>query len=122
MERPKPSADSLNLSHQVALAYLLEESQLARYTGDLLAVYSGQLCRLRAIGVTDTILRWLAGRGLVEHRAATSSTNQPRRTFRPSPNLRFTPGSYFLLTPSGTELAECLAAKDELDTVHSGRP
>ncbi len=112
MVRPKPTADSLSQHQQIALAYLLEASDLARNAGDAPAAYACQLHCLQRIGITESILRWLAGQGLVWHQVETTTRDQAARTFRRSANLRFSAASCFLLTSAGTELAEELAAKD----------
>ncbi len=60
---------------------------------------------LRASGLTNSDLRWLVGRGLVEHAHETTSPCEDRRTFSLLGKMTLTAATCFVLTPAGVALA-----------------
>src|SRR5262249_40542092 len=60
---------------------------------------------LRASGLTNSELRWLLGRGLVEHAHETTLPGEEPRTFSPLGKMTLTPATCFILTSPGVVLA-----------------
>jgi hypothetical protein len=64
---------------------------------------------LLAAGLTCSELRWLLGKGLVEHAHETTMLGDERRTFSPLGKTTLTPESCFVITPAGEEYLRSLA-------------
>src|SRR5262245_12308792 len=68
--------------------------------------------QLRASGLSDCDLRWLAYKGYVEYAMETSRPSRERRMIEKGHAIRFTNNSSFILTPQGVLLATSLLATD----------
>jgi hypothetical protein len=94
----------LSLLHE-AYAYAC---QLQRPAWD----FAVEIHRLRAAGLTNSDLRWLACQHLVEHAAELTRAGQDGRVFRSTGPLTFTKTTCFILTETGA-----LEPEESLDTV-----
>lgn len=72
-------------------------------------------------GVAETMLRWLAARGYVEHRLETTLPSDKSRSFRSSGRFGFADTSRFVLTTSGATFARVVLA-DQGKLAENGRP
>jgi hypothetical protein len=95
---------ALNVDHHQALTCLEEARTAACDLGVSVWDFACQLPNLRAMGVSETILRWLVACGLAEHRQETTSWCQKHRTFTTVSNLCFTESSCFVISAAAIAL------------------
>jgi hypothetical protein len=63
-----------------------------------------EMDRLLVLGLSTSDLRWLAGKGYVEHACEVTQLTDLSRRFRPAQNLAFAPQSCFIVTEAGMAL------------------
>jgi hypothetical protein len=93
---------------QQAFALLWQAQALAEDVRRSVWDFAVEIDCLRASGLTNSDLRWLLGRGLVEHAHETTLVGEERRTFSPLGPMTLTAASCFILTSSGVALARDL--------------
>ena len=84
-----------------ALGLLLEARQYAVQLAHQEWDFAVEIRHLRAAGLTDSDLRWLAAKGFVEHAREISLPSDESREFRGVGRLILTKRSCFILSPSG---------------------
>jgi hypothetical protein len=105
---------------RAALSILLEAYEYARQLQRSAWDFAVEIDCLRAAGLTNSDLRWLACQELVEHGAELTRASQDARVFHPTGPLTFTKRTCFVLTQTGAALAReghagAAPARDELD-------
>jgi len=88
-----------------ALAGLLEAVDYVQDLEGSVWEFALELPSLRRLNLSNSDLRWLVGKGLVEHALETTLAGDKDRSFRRPSRLLFCKKTCFVLTPSGTELA-----------------
>jgi hypothetical protein len=102
-----------HVQHAQAAIHLL--SQASALAADLKQQpwdFAVEIGCLLAAGLTHSELRWLLGKGLVEHAHETTLLGEERRTFAPLGKTTLTPATCFVLTPAGDEYLQALAGED----------
>lgn len=103
----RPLKTEIRLAPRIkaALTALLEALEyghdIERSTWD----FATEISSLRRLELTNSDLRWLVGRGLVEHAVEMTLAGDSERSFRQSARLLFTKKTCFVLTPTGAEMA-----------------
>jgi hypothetical protein len=64
-----------------------------------------EIASIHALGVSDTLLRWLSRKGAIQHRLELSKSGAGERTFAEGSPVRFTANSVLVLTDAGYALA-----------------
>jgi hypothetical protein len=90
---------------QPAFALLWQAHALAEDVQRNVWDFAVEIDCLRASGLTNSELRWLLGRGLVEHAHETTLAGEEPRTFSPLGKMTLTPATCFILTSLGVGLA-----------------
>jgi hypothetical protein len=72
-----------------------------------------ELSCLRRMKLSNSDLRWLVGRELVDHAIEITTTGDSERTFRQPPRLMFCKRACFVLTAAGVALAREIAGRDD---------
>ena len=105
-QQPVQALFALNADQHKALTCLQEAHAAAVDLGVCAWTLACQLPNLRAMGISETVLRWLVVRGLAEHRHEITTPRQRHRTFLRAPNLCFTESSCFVISAAaiGTHL------------------
>ena len=85
--------------------YLIEAIDTARQLGLDPWDFALDLAGLRALGVSDSELRWAIVMGYVEHRMEVTAGGAAHRSFVEVPNLQLTERSCFVLTAGGEDYA-----------------
>lgn len=107
---PSPVSDSLTIDEhelrpaariRAALAALSEAYDYALDLDTTPWDFALELSNLRRQNVTNSDLRWLTGRGYVEHGVEVTVTGDAERTFQHASGLTFSRRTCFVLTPSG---------------------
>ena len=73
--------------------------------------FAVEVTTLNALGMTNTDLRWLERKGLVEHADETTGSTDARRTFEKTGRLPFSDRTCVVLTDLGVELARSSQGK-----------
>jgi hypothetical protein len=97
---PFPSEAACLDSTRVALQLLLQAWDLAADLGLLSWQFAMEIRNLRAVGTTDSELRWLVHRGYVQHGTEIGAGRKGLRRFRPATSLRFGGKTCFVLNRS----------------------
>jgi hypothetical protein len=106
---------------QHALALLLQAFEAAAQTRSSIWEFALELDRLRAVGATDTDLRWLAQRKLVDHGIETTRLADEKRSFKKTRNLTLGPKTYFVLTAQGASFARARGLRWDAVSPHGGQ-
>ena len=88
-----------------ALAALLEAAEYVQDLDSSLWEFALELPTLRRLKLSNSDLRWLVGKGLVEHAIETTAAGDQDRYFRRPSRLLFCKKTCFVLTLYGAELA-----------------
>ena len=83
---------------QAALALLREALNYAQELGRSVWDFAVEIAVLRAAGLSNSDLRWLVCRGLVEHAAEITRPGQDSRVFQPTGRLTFSEHTCFVLS------------------------
>jgi hypothetical protein len=110
---PEISKSRLSPRIKAALATLLEAHEYVRDLGSSPWEFAVELSALRRLRVSNSDLRWLVARGLVEHAVEVTRTGDAARGFRQPPRPVFSKRACFVLTPAGMELARELADQSD---------
>lgn len=102
---PLPAAPALAPGMLEGLALLLRARAYAEEFQTSLWEFGVEIEALRRLGLAEPDFRWLVRKGLVESARETTPTGRTRRSFVPEPALLFTGGTYFVLTPAGSDFA-----------------
>ena len=97
------------------VALLLEAEQLAREVARSAWDFAVEISSLQHVGMTNSTLRWLVCKGLVEHGRETTPSGQTARSFHCFGGLRFSKDTCFVLTASGVEFARQAIAAEKGD-------
>ena len=96
------------------LSPLLEASEYATDTGRDFWDFAISIRQLIRLGASETDMRWLVCKGMVEQRIEVTTEGDVAREFRPAGNLTFSRRTCFVLTRTGiiaahshSELARC---------------
>lgn len=100
------AAVHLNLPPADALGLLLQAHTSARALAQDLWDFAVEIDCLRAVGLTNTHLRWLVCQGYAQHGEERSRAGDGRRRFRPVENLRFSRRTCVVLTEAGVVFAQ----------------
>jgi hypothetical protein len=84
--------------------------------------FATEISALRRLELSNSDLRWLVGRGLVEHGIEVTLGGAPERTFQHPPRLVLSKKTRFVLTTLGAELARRLARGEALTALVETRP
>ncbi len=68
---------------------------------------------LRRMKLSNSDLRWLVGRDLVDHAIEITTTGDAERSFRQPPRLMFSKRACFVLTSAGVTLARGIAGREQ---------
>jgi hypothetical protein len=106
----QPDEQGLGLAPRVregigALLEALDYADDLRLTAWDFAV---EISALRGLELTNSDLRWLIGKGLVEYAVETTMSGECERTFRPPTRPLFSRRGAFVLTAAGAEFARAL--------------
>ena len=96
---------------QAALAALLEAHDYVRDLDGSIWEFAIEMAAMRRLGVSTSDLRWLIGRGLVDHAVETTRAGDALRRFRKPPRPTFSKRSCFILTSGGETLGARPAAR-----------
>jgi hypothetical protein len=110
-KHPEPDPLRPEVIHRIeaGLSLLHEAYEYARQLQRPAWDFAVEIHRLRAAGLTNSDLRWLACQSLVEHAAELTRAGQDGRVFRPTGPLTFTKTTCFILTETGAlERQGCL--------------
>lgn len=97
---------SLNQRVRMALSSLREALAYTHDLGCSAWEFAVEISTLRRLQVSDSDLRWLVLRGLIEHGIELTQRDEPRRRFRSSEQTRFAKRSCFVLAPAGVEVTD----------------
>ena len=100
------SATELSPQTRLALSVLLEASRYAQALGRSIWDFAVELECLRAVGVTNTDLRYLICAGYAEHVTEVTQPKSRARVFRKLSNLKFTERTCLILTNFGESFAQ----------------
>jgi hypothetical protein len=92
------------IMHSVGVHLLRDAWEYARECNEGDWQMSVEIASLRAAGLTNSELRWLISRGLVNHQVEVTRASDRTRRFRKINSLVLPDGSCFVLTPAGREL------------------
>ena len=121
--RPPITVDGADAVLTSVLGTLLQASECAQDVEvDLWDFAVGVASLGTRRGVTETVLRWLAAKGYVEHRLETTLPSDENRSFRPSGRFGFAESSHFVLTASGATFARAAFAGQSGRATEDGRP
>jgi hypothetical protein len=108
---------------KAALATLLEAHEYVQDLGSSPWEFAVELSTLRRLRVSNSDLRWLVARGLVEHAVEVTRTGDAARGFRQPPRPVFSKRACYVLTPAGMDLAHELAdPNDSSEESHARAP
>ena len=93
---------------RAALSQLREAYDYARQTHNDLWEFAVEMEGLLILGLTVSDLRWLIGKGYVEHACECTNPSDATRRFMPIQNLAFPMQTCFVLTSSGASLLDNL--------------
>ena len=77
-----------------------------------------EIDRLLALGLSTNDLRWLAGKGYVEHACEVTQLSDASRRFHPTQNLAFGPQTCFIATEAGMALVRQEGAALAIYSMH----
>ncbi len=116
-ERPNPAErGGIQLAPRIraAILALLEAHE---YGQDLERTdwdFALEIGSLRQMNLSNSDLRWLVGRGVIDHAVEVTAPGDPERCFRQSSRLLFLRRTCFVITPQGIALAPLLRDGAEL--------
>lgn len=90
------------------LAQMAKARLYAEDLGQEATDFAVELLELRRLGVDDTDLRWLCGRGYFRHLIECTERSSAKRTFVAEAAVHFASRSCFVLTDTGQEFADSL--------------
>jgi hypothetical protein len=93
-----------------ALAALLDALEYARDLQRSVWDFAVEISALRRLELSGSDLRWLVGKGFVEHAVEVTPSGDPERGFRQSGRLMFCKKTCFVLTPAGAAVAREVCA------------
>jgi hypothetical protein len=99
---------------QAALAALLEALDYGQDLGKTVWDFAIEISSLRHLHLTNSDLRWLVGRGLVEHAIEATTAGDLERTFQKSARLLFCKKTCFVITAQGAAIAHALCDANDL--------
>ncbi len=105
---PAPSAEASS-PLRTALGLLLEAHDYALALQRSVWDFAVEIRTVQEAGLTNSDLRWLWCKGLVEHAAEVTTIGQDGRTFRQTGNLTFTRRTCFVLTDTGALFARSVS-------------
>ena len=89
------------------LQAMILASQVARDPWD----FAVEIATLQAVGMSNSDLRWMICKGFVQHAYEETESQAPNRKFRPNGELSFSNRSCFVLTETGKQFAQEVAAE-----------
>jgi hypothetical protein len=95
-----------------ALMLLLEAHDYGQDLDQSTWDFAIEIASMRRLKLTNSDLRWLVGRGLVEHAIEATMAGDVDRSFRQSARLLFFKRTCFVITPRGAELARQICKMD----------
>lgn len=103
------------MPHRVGegLRFLLEAKEYAVDVDTDLWNFALELSELRAVGLTNSDLRWLAMKGFVEFGRETTLPGEATRSFHRLQGLTFTKRTCCIITPSGADAVRALGPPTE---------
>jgi hypothetical protein len=101
---------------RAALALLLEAHDDGQHAGGNPWEVAVEMAALEQLGTNYSDLRWLVGRGLVEHAVEVTQAGDTSPAFRQPPRPMFSAGARFMLTPAGAALAQELSVPRDPST------
>jgi hypothetical protein len=130
---PRTALNSSNRStrsdeHDLCLAPRVREGisallEALDYADDLRLTawdFAVEISALRGLELSNSDLRWLVGKGLVEYAVETTMSGEFERTFRPPTRPLFSRRGAFVLTAAGAEFARALrTGVDSQPRLHS---
>jgi hypothetical protein len=111
-DRPAASPgaeDYLALRMRAALGVLLQAYDYARDLDTSTWDFATEIASLRRLKLSNSDLRWLVGRGYVEHGIEVTLAGSVERSFQHPARLLFNKKTCFVLSPPGAALAQELA-------------
>jgi hypothetical protein len=110
----EPAGDERLLAPRIgaALDALLDAAEYAHDLGTGAWDFALEIASLRRMKLSNSDLRWLVVRGLVEHALEIAPGENMQRSFRPAKRLVFGKKSCFVLAPAGLRLAHALRGSD----------
>jgi hypothetical protein len=96
-----------------ALDSLAEAGEYARQLATDPWEFAVEISYLRRLKLSNSDLRWLVARQIVDHAIETTPLDKAERTFRRTQRLVFSKSTCFVLAPAGQERFEQLAAGDD---------
>lgn len=104
-----------------ALAALLDSLDYARDLNVSIWDFAIEISNLRRLKLTNSDLRWLIGRGFVDHAIEVTLTSDAQRSFRQSARPLFCKKACFVITSVGEILAKKHCRSSSLGTGTNGR-
>jgi hypothetical protein len=104
-----------------ALEVLLESFEYAQDLGCSLWNFAVELSTMRRIKLSNSDLRWMIAKGLIDHAIEVTPVKDSERSFRRPARAVFCKKICFVLTPEGTNIAKALRG-DALPTSSAGWP
>jgi hypothetical protein len=113
---PDHRGDQLQLSPRmrVALGVLLQAYEYSHDLGTSPWDFATEIASLRRLKLSNSDLRWLAGRGYAEHGIEVTLASDLERKFQHPARLLLGKRTCFVLTPAGAALAQALLRGDDL--------
>jgi len=106
---------------KAALTALLEALDYAHDADTSAWDFAIEISTLRRLKLSNSDLRWLVVRGLVEHAVEITLGGDSQRSFRHPARLVFSKKTCFVLTSAGAELARGFSRRAVVRTVSDGR-
>ncbi len=123
-DRPLAARESfIRLAPRIRLALqsLLEAMEYADDLAESIWDFAIELAPLRRLELTNSDLRWLIGRGLVEHAVEVTSDGDVHRSFRQPSRPFFSKKTCFVLTSAGAALSREICGRRETIIRPAGR-
>lgn len=110
-QRSAATSDESSLPARVKAAFgvLLQAYDYAHDLGTSPWDFATEIASLRRLEMSNSDLRWLVGRGYVEHGVEVTLGSDLERRFQHPARLLFNKKTCFVLTPGGAALAQALA-------------